>query len=274
MPAHRLSYTVAMTCISRAILARDQMFDRFPAQLRARAAGIDVTREFIPSGSNRLDCAFARSSVVPARAAVLICHGIGETVERWFPVQQLLALNGLASLVFDYSGYGRSGGTIDWEQCERDAEAAFLHLQQVAQGLRVSLLGYSLGSGIAAAIAEKLAPDRLVLCAAFTSFLEAAHCAGVPRALTGLVPPIWPTEETLRSCSLPLLVVHGERDGLFPVRMARQLAFAHGGASELVVVPNVGHNEPFRRPQLAYWGHILARLAPVEAQESVRSGIH
>ena len=66
------------------------------------------------------------------KAALLICHGIGEIVEYWFPVQQLLAANGVASLVFDYSGYGRSSGSIDWSQCELDAIDAFEYLKSIA----------------------------------------------------------------------------------------------------------------------------------------------
>jgi len=64
----------------------------------------------------------------------------------------------------------------------------------------------------------------------------------------------------LRSCEIPVLIVHGERDRLFPVRMAEALMAACAGPSELVVVPGLAHNEPFYRPQIAYWGLIASRL--------------
>ena len=68
-----------------------------------------------PSAANMLDAVFVEPAAIPPRASVLLCHGIGETVEQWFGVQQLLAANGVASLVFDYSGYGKSTGRPDWE---------------------------------------------------------------------------------------------------------------------------------------------------------------
>jgi alpha-beta hydrolase superfamily lysophospholipase len=226
---------------------------------------VALERTFIPSGKNRLDVVFVHPEAGPAKAAVLILHGIGETVQRWFPVQQLLALNGVASLVFDYSGYGRSTGTVDWSQCEDDAVVAFEHLRGLAYPLPVSVLGFSLGSGIAAAMIHRVQANRLVLCAAFTSFRNGARSVGLPEVLSRYVPPIWCTQQSLRRCSLPVIVVHGEKDGLFPVRMARELANACGGPAELIVVPNVAHNQPFRRPDLSYWGLIVSRLAGEEA---------
>jgi pimeloyl-ACP methyl ester carboxylesterase len=65
----------------------------------------------------------------------------------------------------------------------------------------------------------------------------------------------------MRGCSMPVLVVHGREDRMFPVRMAEELHAVCGESAELVVVPDVGHNEPFNRPRLAYWGLILDWLA-------------
>ena len=260
MRSHRLSFTVALTCISRALMLRDQLFDVVPKRLRIRAAGVALEQTLIPNGKNRLDVVFVHPEGAPAKAAVLILHGIGETVQRWFPVQQLLALNGVASLVVDYSGYGRSTGRVDWSQCEEDAVAAFEHLRGLAHPLSVSVLGFSLGSGIAAAMIHRVQANRLLLCAAFTSFRDGARSAGIPAALSRFVPPIWSTKESLRDCSLPVVVVHGERDRLFPVQMARELVEACCGPAELIVVPNVAHNQPFRRPELSYWGLIVSRL--------------
>jgi pimeloyl-ACP methyl ester carboxylesterase len=190
-----------------------------------------------------------------------LCHGIGEVVERWFPVQQLLAANGGASLVFDYSGYGRSTGSISWTQCETDTVAAFEYLRGLAPGYPLSVLGFSLGSGVAAAAMDRIRPHMLVLCAAFTSFRAAAHSLGLPRKIAPVIPDIWKAAETLRECRIPVLVVHGERDALFPVRMAEELAKLCGPCAELLIVPRLGHNEPFYKPRMAYWGLILSRLA-------------
>jgi uncharacterized protein len=200
---------------------------------------------------------FVEPTAQPAHAAILLCHGIGETVRQWFGVQQLLASQGVASLVFDYTGYGRSKGRPDWDQFEFDALAAFAALRQFAPGVPHAILGFSLGSGVATAIINRVGASHLVLCQAFTSFRGAATAAWIPRPLTQLVPPIWHAQQHLAECRVPVLVVHGEKDSLFPIRMARELAGFCSPAAEVVLVPNTTHNQPFRAPELNYWGPIM-----------------
>jgi pimeloyl-ACP methyl ester carboxylesterase len=284
MRAYSLSFTVALTIISKFCILRDRIYETAGFARRVDTSDPSASRHTIPSGSNLLDAIFVEPSAAPAQAAILICHGIGENVERWFLVQQLLAANGVASLVFDYSGYGRSNGSISAAQCDLDALSAFGFLQRLVSPLPIAILGFSLGTGPAAAISNKVAADRLVLCAAFTSFRDAVCTFGLPARLAFLAPPIWSAKKSLCECTLPILVVHGENDGLFPVKMARNLISCCPVGAELVLVPGLAHNQPFRKPHLDYWGLILSRLVPESAahnsgleskvQDSSRSGAH
>ncbi len=260
MRLHRLTFTIAITIASRAIVLRDRVLHKVARLSPEESASVTVAQHWIPSAGNLLHAAYVAPVAGPAKAALLICHGIGEIVPHYFPVQQLLAVNGVASLVFDYSGYGRSTGFIDWTQCELDAVAAFDYLGRLAPTTPLSLLGLSLGSGVAAAISRKVTPQRLFVCGAFTSFRAAACAVCVPQFLSALVPPIWNAKEALRDCSLPVIIIHGERDPLFPVQMATDLASICGANAELIVVPNLTHHEPFYKPRLSYWGLIVSRL--------------
>ncbi len=267
MGMQRLMFSYAVTGISRVALVRDRVLGRVQRD-RVEQSRHGAMRHSIPSQERVLDAVFVKPRSEP-RAVLLICHGIGEVVEHWTPVQELLAGHGVASLVFDYSGYGRSTGTVDWCRCEQDAIAAFAFLRKLAPGAAVSLLGFSLGSGVATAILEKTEPERLVLCEAFTSFRDAACSLGVPQFCTGVLPPIWDGEQVLRRWRRPVLIVHSERDRMFPVEMAAQLAEWCGPNAELVVVPGHAHNEPFYKPRLAYWGEVVARLAGERELNSV-----
>ena len=233
---------------------------RIPWDGRAETAGPGTSRHSIPSKKQRLDAVLVRPASGEPLASLLICHGIGETVEHWHRVQQLLADSGVASLVVDYSGYGRSPGFFSARQAEEDAIAAFHFLVEMTAPLPVSILGLSLGSGIALAIVEKVPAHRLVLCAAFTSLREASGRVGVPHAFRFAVPAVWDASETLRRCPVPVLIVHGEKDRLFPVHMARKLAGFCGSNCELIIVPGASHNDPFYHPQESYWGSIVARF--------------
>ena len=255
--AHRRYFTFAITCISRYMILRARALGwtnsgRLPAGIGERAS-----RHTIASADSRLDAVFVDPASRPARAAVLLCHGIGETVEQWFGVQQILAANGVASLAFDYSGYGRSTGRPDWDRFEHDAVAAFDFARSLAPRLPLSIVGFSLGSGVATAVINQLPAHRLILCQAFTSFRNAATAAWIPKPLLLLVPPIWHAAAPLARCKVPVLVVHGENDRLFPVTMAAQLASFCSPHAQLVVVPGMSHNQPFREPLLSYWGPVI-----------------
>ena len=256
----RLIFTATMTCISRVLILRERILGRVQNASKDSLSRCVTARYRIPSGSNMLDALLVEPAEGPVKAVVLICHGIGETVEHWYGVQQLLAENAVASLVFDYSGYGRSTGWIDAGQCESDTTAAFEFLKQQMPAEPISLLGFSLGSGIAAAIAARVTPHRLVLCASFTSFRGAVCSIGMLKHIAFLAPAIWDTKEALSTCMVPVLIMHGEKDELFHPRMARELAAACSSSCEVIIAPAVTHNAPIYQPQLSYWSAILARL--------------
>jgi alpha-beta hydrolase superfamily lysophospholipase len=257
-----LAFTAAVTVASRAFILRDKLLGRVKRAPFEDPPYLEISRRSIASGKQVLDAVFVKPVEKPVRAAVLLCHGIGETVDHWLGVQKLLAAQGVASLVFDYSGYGLSTGRIQWKQCEQDAIEAFGALKVLLPNTPASILGFSLGSGIAAAVIDCASPQKLILCSSFSSFQAAVCCMGVPRRLSNLAPPIWNTEESLRRCSLPVLVLHCENDRLFPSQMASKLASACGEWATLVIVPNQQHNDPFYRPLSRYWDHVISVLIP------------
>lgn len=256
----QLLLTISVTGSSRVILLRDRLLRRIPWDGRMQSAGPGVSRHAISSGNNTLDAVLVRPQAQAAQASLLICHGIGDTVRHWHVVQQMLAGCGVASLVFDYSGYGRSTGWFSARQAELDAVSAFHCLERLTAPLPISVLGLSLGTGIAAAIVTKVPAHRLVLCAGFTSLREAAVSVGVPKFIAIATPEIWNAEESLRACSVPVLIVHSEKDPLFSVRMATELQSFCGSPARLAIVPGASHNDPFYHPQLSYWGDIIARF--------------
>jgi len=256
---HRFLFTTALTCTSRVVQVRDRLLGRVPRN-RPECPAISATQHAIPSGKNLLDAVYVEPVSAPPRAAVLICHGIGEVVSQWFAVQRLFAENGIASLIFDYSGYGRSTGHIDWSQCEQDAVAAFQVLQRLAPAVPLSLLGFSLGTGIAPAVLDRVSPEHLILCAGYTSFRSAARAAWIPPFLSFFVPPIWSAQEALCNPTLPILVVQGDHDRLFRIKMAHDLVACCGGRADLLVLPARSHNEPVYFPHPRYWSPIMQWL--------------
>ena len=242
-----------LTISSRTLLLRDRLTGRM-ARLQA-ASPAEMTRLRISSGSRSLAAAYV--SAGEGAPVILICHGIGERVEYWGQAQGLLREMGVSSLVFDYSGYGDSSGTVSARHCEEDAISACRYLSLADLLLKdrrsLFLLGFSLGSGVAAAITSRVEVDGLILCQGFSSLREAAASVGCPRWTTSAAPDIWRTVDRMSGIDLPVLVIHGDKDGLFPASMAARVAAACGDRGELKVIRGVEHNTPIFTPTREYW---------------------
>ena len=261
----RVAFTIALSVASRAIYLRDWMLGHIrQPHVQAR---FELTPLTIQSGRNRLEAAFVAPANGSAKAAVLICHGIGEVVEQWVPIQQMLAARGVASLVFDYSGYGRSTGWPAPAQLELDAISAYASLRDLTGG-PISLLGFSLGTGVVPAILDRATAHRLVLCSGFTSFRAGARCVGIPQSLDRFVPPVWNAQPALSAATQPVLIVHSTHDRLFPVTMGETLAIWCGARATLRIVPGLRHNEPFYKPTAAYWDPIADFLTADETAQT------
>lgn len=106
--------------------------------------------------------------VGPARAAVLLLHGIAEHGGRYEHVGRRLTDAGLDVVAIDHRGYGRSGGRrghVDrWTQFTDDVQDQLVQVQ--ALGLPTVLLGHSMGGLMATRYCvdtDRPQPDLLVL---------------------------------------------------------------------------------------------------------------
>jgi len=131
----------------------------------------------------------------PARAIVLIVHGISEHSGRYEAVGRQLADAGFHVVAYDHRGHGQSGGRrtyVDsFDELVDDLED---HLAEVRKlGLPVVLLGHSMGGLIATAYAtsSRPQPNFLVLSApALGAEVPSWQRAGAPY-VSNLVPKLF-----------------------------------------------------------------------------------
>jgi pimeloyl-ACP methyl ester carboxylesterase len=245
--------SLLLNLTSRMLLRSDRMSGRMERMLRAFPFASE--RLLITSAKRRLSAVYI--SAGEETPAVVICHGIGERVEYWGGVQGLLKMQGISSLVFNYSGYGASSGHISTANCEEDAIAAYKAL--VDKGHQsIVLLGFSLGSAVACAVASRVDACGVVLCEGFSTLREAGIAMGFPRWLTRMVPDVWDTVHRVCELEQPVLIVHSDVDGLFPLSMATRVAESCGLRGTLIVINGVSHNAPIFAPTEDYWKPIAA----------------
>lgn len=190
------------------------------------------------------------------RWTVLLAHGnagnISHRLDRTLFLQSKL---GAAVLLFDYRGYGQSGGSPDEEGTYRDARAAHRWLveEKRVPRERLVIFGESLGSAVALDLALSRPCRALVLESAFAS---------VPAMARAVYPflPLWPLVRTRYDnegkaprLTVPLLILHGERDEVVPFSQGRRVFDAAPGPKHFHAIPGAGHNDTYLVGGDDYW---------------------
>ncbi|WP_447975030.1 alpha/beta hydrolase [Nitrospira sp. Kam-Ns4a] len=190
-----------------------------------------------------------------ARATLLWCHGNAGNIIHRLDNLALLYQAGLSVLLFDYRGYGRSGGMPSEEGLYRDAEAAARYLEQVRQVApsRLVLFGRSLGAAVAGDLAVRRRSAGLILESAFPSVASVAktHYYGLPVHL--LLEARFDLISRLRAVTVPILVVHGDRDDLIPPDLGQQVFAAAPEPKAWYLVRGAGHNDLYQVGGAAYF---------------------
>jgi alpha-beta hydrolase superfamily lysophospholipase len=204
----------------------------------------------------------------PPSASVLLFHGIGDRGFYWRRAQQRLAQAGISSLIFHYPGYEGNGAAITPQNMETDARSAYAWLRaQIPEPMPLFLFGFSLGSGLAAQVAQSLTPPPagLILSEAFTTLRQGARRAARPAAFLGnLLPDIWQTRSNVAALNMPLFIVHSSGDALFPASMAEELfaaACAGGTHAELQILSGYPHDAVYCAVPEDYWSAVLDFIA-------------
>ncbi|MFZ1890355.1 MAG: alpha/beta fold hydrolase [Candidatus Binataceae bacterium] len=224
--------------------------------------GLKFERVAIPSGPRVLDGFLVRADASCAdTAAVLIFHGRNETVADWINVQQRLHQSCISSLVFDYSGHGRSTppGTID--NLDADAVAAdqfFLNAFPATE--RRCLLSHSMGGGpmLYAATRPDAAPDCVVIANPFASLRAMAVLGGLPKAVSLVMPDRWDNVQMAARLHAPMLWIHSKSDTTIPIAQGQKVYDAAAGPKSAIVLTGFGHNAIQDQMPSAIWSPITS----------------
>ena len=154
-----------------------------------------------------------------ARGTVLFCHGNAGNISFLVDTIVIFHAMDLDVFVFDYRGFGRSGGVPTEEGTYRDAAAAwgYLTIEKKTPPSKIILVGRSLGGPIAAWLARNSLPAALVLESTFTRAADVAdfHYRFHPGEL--ILGDAYDTAAYLSHVRCPVLVIHSPGDEIVPI---------------------------------------------------------
>ncbi len=186
----------------------------------------------------------------------MIFHGNGELIDYIDSYAQWYQSRGYAVLIPEYRGYGRSGGTPSQKAITQDMLA--FHQKLISQpgvdGTRLVYHGRSLGSAVAAQLAEHKAPAALVLESPFLSITAMARRYLVPGFL---VKHPFRTDKVLPTLGKPVLILHSTHDEIVPYSHGAKLHEITPGSK--FVDLSGSHNSDLSSLQ-PYWSNVDAFL--------------
>ncbi len=189
----------------------------------------------------------------------------GNAGHRGFRGDELRTLADLGAEVFlfDYRGYGDNAGRPTEANLNRDARSVWRYLVE-ARGIdpsQIILFGESLGGGVAVRLAADVGrdgspPGGVILRSSFSSLVDVAahHYPWAPVRL--LLLDRFESQQHMPDVTSPILMIHGSRDSIVPIRFARKLfeaapvQSADGHPKRFAELEGADHNDiPYVSPR-------------------------
>lgn len=152
---------------------------------------------------------------------------------------------GHAVLLFDYRGYGGSGGYPTEPGLAADARASVAYLASRGEidPARLVYFGESLGTGVAIALAVERVPAAIILRSPYTSMIDvgALHYPYLP--VRRMLWDRYPSLDRAARVACPVLVIAGDRDRIIPIEQSRRLYEALAGPKRLITIAGADHND-------------------------------
>ena len=180
-----------------------------------------------------------------SKGVILYLHGNAGALHDWGKRAYLYNENGYDVFFVDYRGYGKSDGFYSKEeQLYHDMDIIYNHVKKQYKEDNITILGYSLGSGLAAYLASKNKPRQLILESPYYGWKELVSNMGpFP---TFMINYDIPTYQFIKKVRCPIRIFVGSRDYLTKANEnAIPLKNMYPNKIELFTIEGVGHNGIF-----------------------------
>jgi len=196
--------------------------------------------------NTRLDAVLFKAD--SARGVIYYLHGNSGGVDKWGAISKTYTDLHYDLFIFDYRGYGKSGGSIKNEaELLQDVQRGYDYLKSKYEESKIIVLGYSIGTGPAAYLAANNHPHKLILQAPYYSLSDAMHHLR-PRYDTLQIPFHLNTCQYLQKTTAPVVIFHGDNDKMFYYGSSQKLKAFFKPGDKLITLKGAGHPFMDRNP--------------------------
>jgi len=248
---------LAVYAMQKNILFPTDMVKPVPTNWQPR--GKSSQQAMITGSCGKLHVAIWRTS--DAKGTLMMHHGNGESLASIDEYASAFLNLGYNLMAWDYPGYGKSTGCwFTQDMLLANAESAYQWLAKQEKPEDIHQFGYSLGTGVALAVASRHQYNPTYLVAAYDSLTNVAIDA-MPSFIPVRMIFRYPmkTKQWVGMIKQPIYLIHGEHDRIIRPQHAQSLAKYSAGISNLEWVKNAGHADD---TLFAYRNQWLKRLLP------------
>jgi pimeloyl-ACP methyl ester carboxylesterase len=195
------------------------------------------------SADRRGNAGLAGDSGSAARGVVLYFHGNKKNISRYAAYAKDFTAKGYEVWMLDYPGFGKSTGIFSEQKLYDYALEVYILARSRWKPSQIILYGKSLGTGIAAQLADIRDCRRLILETPYYS-LESVAGHYLPVYPWGrLLHYHFPTYSHLRAVTAPITIFQGTGDWMVPFGNASRLKPLLKPGDEFVSIEGGGHND-------------------------------
>ncbi|NQU15478.1 MAG: alpha/beta hydrolase [Desulfobacteraceae bacterium] len=178
---------------------------------------------------------------------ILFFHGNAGNISHRLHNIGLLLEKGLQVFIFDYRGYGKSGGRPSEKGIYMDGLAAYDYLVEKEHFPpdKIILFGRSLGAAVAIEVALSRDVKGIIIESGFTSTKGMARSMILFNAFSYFLPANYNNLEKIGRIRVPKLIIHGDEDHLVPFAMGEKLFSASKEPKYFYALRGAGHNDTY-----------------------------
>jgi uncharacterized protein len=183
---------------------------------------------------------------VPAksgRPVVLYFHGNGDFLAGFFGRFRDLIADGTGIVALSYRGYAGSSGQPSERGLLQDAAAAYAFTTARYGADKIVVWGFSLGTGVAVALAAEQRIGKLILEAPYTSTADVAAAQFWFAPVRLMMRDQFRSDQRIGRVKVPLLIMQGANDPVIPIVLGERLFALASKPKQLVRFPGGGHDD-------------------------------
>lgn len=183
-----------------------------------------------------------------SKGLIFYLHGNAGSLRSWGEVAQTYTDLDYDVYILDYRGYGKSEGSINsQEQLHKDIQSAYNEMKTRYPEEKITVLGYSIGTGLVSKLASTNHPKLLILQAPYFNLADMMKHY-YPIIPTFILKYKLETNKYIKDCKMPIVLIHGKQDEIIYYNSSVKLKELIKPTDTLITLNNQGHNGMTENP--------------------------